>query len=224
MSHYISASPLPRECWGVIDPAAHRTSCPRGTLLYSEGQPAPGLYWLCSGRVKITGHCQHGKSVLLRLVHSGEAFAVSAAVLNAPSASTAETLTRCEIALLPEAEFLRLQSASLSLAKWVAQQVSLELHSAWRQSQFLATAHGNLAKLAYLLLLFTDDLGRKAPGRSVVINMTQDEIAGAIGSSRVTVNRLLRQLAKQRVVDPIRGSVFLLDPPALRAICVTGLA
>lgn len=46
--------------------------CPRGTVLFGEGQKAKGIFVLCEGRAKISIASAEGKVVVLRVAGAGE--------------------------------------------------------------------------------------------------------------------------------------------------------
>jgi CRP-like cAMP-binding protein len=55
--------------------------------------------------------------------------------------------------------------------------------------------------------------GARAPG--TVVPLTQDDIAGLAGTSRATVNRVLREEAARGTIELGRGKTVVLDPAAL---------
>ncbi|MEK7214339.1 MAG: helix-turn-helix domain-containing protein, partial [Chloroflexota bacterium] len=55
-------------------------------------------------------------------------------------------------------------------------------------------------------------------GVRVPLNMTQEEIAEAIGASRETVSRLMADFKRRRLIRTKGGSVFLLQPDNLRTL------
>jgi CRP-like cAMP-binding protein len=50
----------------------------------------------------------------------------------------------------------------------------------------------------------------------VRVPLTQDDIADLCGTTRPTVNKVLRELEEQGVVDIARGRISILDPGRLR--------
>ncbi len=49
----------------------------------------------------------------------------------------------------------------------------------------------------------------------VVIRLTQDDIAGLCGATRPSVNRLLGDLADQKILEVARGRIIITDLPRL---------
>src|ERR1700740_211617 len=65
---------------------------PKGTLLCLEGQPARGIYVLCTGRAKLSTTSAEGRSIILRVAEPGEVLGLTASLSNGPYEATVETL------------------------------------------------------------------------------------------------------------------------------------
>jgi len=50
----------------------------------------------------------------------------------------------------------------------------------------------------------------------IELPMTNQELANTIGTTRETVNRMLNQLKKQRILDTHRSEIIILDRDALK--------
>src|ERR1700685_40129 len=65
---------------------------PKGALLCIEGQPARGVFVLCTGRAKLSTTSSEGKSIILRIAEPGELLGMTAVVSSTPYEATVETL------------------------------------------------------------------------------------------------------------------------------------
>ena len=74
------------------------------------------------------------------------------------------------------------------------------------------------ARLARRLLDLCESQRSDTSGGVVTVTITQAELATMLGVSRESVNKELRQLAKDGLLRPRRGAVEVLELPALRAI------
>ncbi len=73
--------------------AIRQTSvCPKGTLLFVEGQPPRGLFIMCSGRAKLTVTSTGSRSLIVSVADAGEVLGLSAVMSNAAYDVSAETL------------------------------------------------------------------------------------------------------------------------------------
>src|SRR4051812_19025068 len=80
----------------------------RGTTLFAEGQPANGVYVLCSGRVKLSSYSEDGKALILRVGEAGEVLGLSASMCDTPYEATAEVIVRCQAHYFRRGDFLDL--------------------------------------------------------------------------------------------------------------------
>src|SRR5688500_6184019 len=65
-------------------------SFPRGTLLFSEGEQARGIYMICDGRVKLTTTSTEGRTLIARIAGPGDVLGASATLLQNQYETSAE--------------------------------------------------------------------------------------------------------------------------------------
>ncbi len=192
---------------------------PAGAELFVEGEAPRGVFILCNGRAKLTSASGSGKGVLLRTAEAGEVLGLSSVIAGQPYAVSATTLDPLQVNFIPRQTFLRFLRDNSAVAARVAEHLSMELHQAWKQTRLLTLAPDARGKLAKLLLQLAGKNGRRLPdGVRFVLNMSQGEIAEQIGSTRETVNRLLTDLKRRRLIAVKGSSVTLLNPEELRKL------
>lgn len=195
---------------------------PPRAILFAEGQPARGLFFLRAGEVILSKGTRDGKSIMLRAILPTCFFGLSSAVLNGLCPVSASTATHCEIGWISTSMFRKLQQRYHDVSAWAAEQLALELHTAWEHTMLLAAAVGNEAKLAYILLLLGGEPHTRSPRGPAIISMTQDEIAAAVGASRETVNRLLGTFRERGLIRTMRGSICIVRPQQLLSLAGAG--
>ena len=72
----------------IISSAAY----PKGATLFVEGQPARGVFILCSGRVKLSTSSADGKTLILRIAEPGEVLGLPATVTGTSYELTADII------------------------------------------------------------------------------------------------------------------------------------
>lgn len=200
------------------------TRAPRGAVIFLQGDPGDGAYFVLEGRVRVSKLAPDGTEYLLSLFEPGEAF--GAVVLfdggNYPATATAVTDTR--LACLRRADFLRLAPALPLASRAIARELGTRLRRAHDRLLSFTTrdAEGRLAEL--LLQLGSGPADGPAgepgagPGRAVRVECppTQQEMGDYIGSSRETVSRILSRWRRSGWVARERGGLAIRDPLALR--------
>ena len=100
---------------------------PAKAVLFREGRPASGVFVVRSGRVKLSLHCSHGKSLVVQFAGPGEPLGLGATISGRPYEVTAEATAPCEVAFLPRRQFLQFLAdhpkVSLQLVKLLCQDV-----------------------------------------------------------------------------------------------------
>ena len=118
---------LPGEALQCLGKIATLQRYPAKAVLFREGRPAIGVFVVRSGRVKLSLHCSHGKSLVVQFAGPGEPLGLGATISARPYEVTAEAAGLCEVAFLPRRPFLRLLAdhpkVSMDLVKLLCQDV-----------------------------------------------------------------------------------------------------
>ena len=168
---------------------------PRGRVLFAEGQPADGIYLLCSGRVKISISSAVGKKTILRIQQAGSLLGVNSVFKDVPYDVTVETLERCRIHFVSRSNFMKLLDISEAARVGVAHTLSNELSDLVEHMRSLLLSQSASERLVRLLLKWCDEQGGLGPER-VRLNpgLTHEEIAQIICATRETVTRPVAEL------------------------------
>lgn len=191
-----------------------------GTTIFSEGQPASGVYLLQRGAIKELSTSREGRSFILRFAHPGDIIGLSAILAHTPYCATAVTLIRSELAFVPVHLFRRWLAGHPELFAAFSHLLSLELRDAREQARMLALAEDSEAKLARWLLSWADRYGRATPEGIVIhLHVTREEIGASVGASRETVCRVLTRFKRRNLIRNGRGASLLLHAKELQAVC-----
>lgn len=192
---------------------ARRRRFARGEVVFHRGDPADTLHLIVRGRFAARLDTELGDTVTMSVHGPGDAFG-ELALLEAEQtrSTTVAALEAAGTYAVHRDDFTRLRQeypgVNEVLARLLAQRVR-------RTSELLAealfaTAETRvLRRLGELAVLY----GSGAPG--TIVPLSQNEIAGLAGTSRATVNRVLRAEAKRGTVELNRGQTILVDPAAL---------
>jgi CRP/FNR family transcriptional regulator len=83
-----------------ISSMAHGSNYPAGMILFSEKDPAPGVYIVLEGEVKLSMNSSDGRRLILRIAKKGEILGLASALSGRPCEMTAETLYPARIAAI----------------------------------------------------------------------------------------------------------------------------
>lgn len=128
-------------------------------------------------------------------------------------------LTAGSIARAPHERILRLTEDHPHLARvyWFTTNLDAAIHREWEVSLGRRTARERIAHLFCELRVRLELVGL-ADDQGYPLALTQQTLAECVGITTVHVNRTLKELRDDRVVDLSRGRVTIFDPARLEHI------
>jgi CRP-like cAMP-binding protein len=183
----------------------------KGQVLCSEGDPGDDLIVLEEGRVRVCRFTSSGQEIVLADVDAPGTFGELALIDGAPRAATVIAGSDVRVRYLHRQVILDLVTREPSVAISLMQGMAAMVRATnERLSDVLSLdVPGRLAKW---LLAHHDADGR------VALDQSQEGLARAIGTTRVSVNRTLHQFARRGLVDVREQIIVILDVAALRSI------
>lgn len=190
----------------------------RGTVLFSEGQPARGLYVLRAGRAKVSTSSSKGKVVILRIAQAGDMLGLNSVLKGSTYDATVELLERGQTDYIARTDLMDLLDRSERARTGLAEALSKELTEVVAHARSLLLPQSTSERLAAFLLKWSDERDEQPEGIKVNHGLTQEEIGQMICTSRETVTRLLADLKRQRVLSFARNAIFVNDVRALEVL------
>ncbi|GAA5123491.1 Crp/Fnr family transcriptional regulator [Haloechinothrix salitolerans] len=190
----------------------------RREIIWHEGDPGDTLHFIDEGRVAVRVTTPMGEMVTLSILGKGDAFG-ELALLDPGSVRTATVITLEPTMTLAihRDSFHALRNESSTIDAFLLSMMSAyvrRLSGQVLEALYLPVDKRVERQLARLATLYADRAGRDA---TVAIPLTQEEIAGLAGTTRATVNRVLRELEDAAIVSLSRGRVTVTDPRRLSA-------
>jgi CRP/FNR family transcriptional regulator, cyclic AMP receptor protein len=189
---------------------------PRGTALFTEGQPANGVYMLCAGRVKLSTYSEEGRSLIVRVAEPGEILGLSACVAGVTHEGSAQVIADCQVNFVRRSEFLSLLKNNSAAAMNAIRELSHLYHKAHAQICSLGLSVSAGDKLAKLLLDWSKKCDDGGAGVSIEMLYTHEEVAEMIGTSRETVTRMLKIFKDRGLIQIIGPHLLIPDKRRLR--------
>jgi CRP-like cAMP-binding protein len=189
---------------------ARRRTFARGEVVFHEHDPADSLHLIARGRVAVRITTPLGDTALLALRGPGEAFG-ELALVSGPEAlrsATVEALEPAETHAVYRREFDALRREHPQVGEVL---VALLADAVRRTNGLLLDAYYASAETRVLRRLA--ELAAAAPAGEV--RLTQEDLASLAGTSRATVNRVLRDARRRGTLELARSRVRVPDPAAL---------
>jgi len=190
----------------ALDPVKSVVNLPKHAKLLEEGQLPEGIFVLLHGSVKLFVGLKGGKTLILRVVQSGEVLGLSATMSGRPAEYTAETLSPTQFLYVPRKDFLALLDRHPEIWISVVEVLSHQLREAFSMIHYSSGSQPAIEKLGDLLEQWAAESGEASDrGTELKLPLTQEEIGQMIGVSRETVSRLLAEF-EQRGILQLEGS------------------
>jgi CRP/FNR family cyclic AMP-dependent transcriptional regulator len=195
---------------------ARRRTFRKGEVVFHRDDPADSLHLVVRGRFGARVLTPLGDSVLVDVLGPGQSFGELALLLpDARRSATVEALEAGETRSVFRDDFASLQREHPGVKDVLLRLMAEQLR---RATDRLVEAHyvdaETRVRRRLVELASTYDGG--------VVPLTQEDIAAMAGTSRATVNRVLREEAKRAVVALARGRTTVLELDSLRSRCAFG--
>lgn len=179
---------------------------PSGGIVVSE-EDGKWTGIVLSGMARVFLRTPDGRQVTLRHARAGGSIGIGA--LLGEGAVSAQAVTDCRVVRLDHEQVARLAEQDARLAMAIAEEVSLRLMETYRE--IVVRERGSLRqRLARQLLHFAGEQGDEA--QPLVLPMSHEALADAVGSAREVVSRHLARLQSEDIVALERGRITLIDP------------
>lgn len=201
---------FPVGIWETFATQRPPVRCSSGYLIYLQDTEATCFYYLKSGKVKSFIQSADGAERILNIHTTGSLFGEASFFDELPRVSSALALTPCEIVPIDRElvtqEFAQNPDLALAMMKYLARTVRM-LSEQVDQMAFRPAKW----RIANYLLTFSPVSGP--------VSCTQEDIAAAISSSRITVSRVLGEFARQGWISLGYRTIALLQPEQLQKLC-----
>ena len=172
----------------------------KGQDIFQEGGHPYGIYFVNSGKVKLSHSGDEGREQIVRLVKPGDLIGYKALISNAPYTATATVLEDSAVCFIPREVFLGLLQKDPTLALRMMQILSSELRRAEQKITHLAQKPVR-ERLAETLLTLKETYGLEDDEQTINVMLSREEIANLVGTATESAIRLLSEFRKEKVID-----------------------
>lgn len=187
----------------------------RGEFLCLQGEPSDRFFVVAAGSLEIQASSVDGRELVFTTLGPGAPIGEVSIFDAAPRSAGIRAQVRSEVLAIRRDVFMQLvaehPSIGASLARYLARMVR-RLSENVESSSFLPLSE----RLLVLVFSMAVDTGADVEG-AWRITATQQQLADRLGSSRESVNKLLRGWSGSGLVEIRRGSLYVPDGTALRS-------
>lgn len=181
----------------------------RQQLTFLAGE-ADAIFILKSGRVKVSYLSEEGREFIVMILGPGQ-------IYSRHSEALATALADTEVWLFSMPNFQRILASDPRIPLRLIRILGRILRRTNNAIRNLAFRKVSSRLINFLLEQEAEASGREKNSTTFELELTHEEIAALIGSSRQTVTSLLHQLAQEGLIALDHRRVTLLDPQSLKA-------
>jgi CRP-like cAMP-binding protein len=193
--------------------AARRRTFGRNEVVFHQGDPADSMHMIRKGRFAVRVRIPSGDIVTIAILGEGDAFGELALVGDETDRSaTVVSLEESETVSIARPDLDRLRHEQPQVNELLVRLLSARLrrtNALLAEALYVAADRRVIHRLRELAELYATD------GGAATIPLTQEEIATLAGTSRATVNRVLRAEEKAGALELTRGRTVVRDPTRL---------
>ncbi|BAQ65340.1 global nitrogen regulator NtcA [Geminocystis sp. NIES-3709] len=200
---------------GIYTPVVEKFE--RGKTIFFPGDPAERVYFLMKGAVKLSRVYEAGEEITVALLRENSVFGVLSLITGQKSDRFyhAVAFTPVELLSAPIEHFQRSLKDNPELSRLMLQGLSSRILQTELMIETLA--HRDMAsRLVSFLLILCRDFGVPSlNGITIDLKLSHQAIAEAIGSTRVTVTRLLGELRQDGMISINKKKITVHNPVGL---------
>lgn len=185
--------------------------CPSATPLLFKGQRASGAYFVLEGRLRVFSMAANGTEATLYFINPGETcvFALNSLFNDLLYPAWVQAVEESSVALIPGDMFRRLFAEEPVIRDLTVKTLSTLVFRLMAELEEVHSFKLN-QRLANLILVHGSAAGE--------LRMTQQQMAGHLGTTREVVARLIREFASAGLIETGRGRTRILNNQGLASM------
>lgn len=189
----------------------------RGKTIFFPGDPAERVYFLFKGAVKLSRVYEAGEEITVALLRENSVFGVLSLITGNRSDRFyhAVAFTPLELLSVPIEQVEKAMREDPELPMVMIQGLSSRILQTEMMIETLAHRDMGSRLVSFLLILCRDFGVPTTTGVTVDLKLSHQAIAEAIGSTRVTVTRLLGELRDQGMISIQKKRITVHNPLTL---------
>lgn len=189
----------------------------RGKTIFFPGDPAERVYFLLRGAVKLSRVYEAGEEITVALLRENSVFGVLSLITGHRSDRFyhAVAFTPVELLSVPIEQMEKALKDNPDLSMLMLQGLSSRILQTEMMIETLAHRDMGSRLVSFLLILCRDFGLPSTDGITIDLKLSHQAIAEAIGSTRVTVTRLLGDLRQEKKISIHKKKITVHNPVTL---------
>ncbi|MFC2089111.1 Crp/Fnr family transcriptional regulator [Calditrichota bacterium] len=200
-----------------IAKVAMRQKYKKDNMLLIEEEVGSTMFVILNGRVKISRISDDGREVILSILSEGDFFGEMSILDGQTRSANVVTLEDSEILVIRREDFLQMLHDFPQIAINLLKELAHRLRRSDSQIKSLSLQNAT-GKVASTLLRIADDSGKIHLGQVEIPRLPpQQDLANMAGTSRETISRVIKSLAKKGYLRKVGSKLIIHDYETFRS-------
>lgn len=182
----------------------------KGTVLFQQGDPGEAVYVVKEGSIKISMVDEDGKEYIIHIMKKGEVFAEATLFNSGPYPANAEAVEDTALIVLNNARLEDFIKANSELALELIKIMAKRLQDVSKQLNSLALRDA-IGRTISVLIRLAEEKGEKVEKGVIIRDISRQDLASMVGTTRETVTRILNQMSKGKLLELDRQKIIIKD-------------
>jgi len=189
----------------------------KDNMILIEEEIGSTMFIILEGRVKISRISEEGREVILSILSEGDFFGEMSILDGQNRSANVVTLDDSKIMIVRREDFLQMLHDYPQIAINLLKELAHRLRRSDSQIKSLSLQNAT-GKVASTLLRIADDSGKIHLGQVEIPRLPpQQDLANMAGTSRETISRVLKALAKEGYLKKEGSRLIILDYESFRS-------
>lgn len=187
----------------------------KGQIIITEGNKGDSIFIVKSGKVKIYQTSLDGKEIILDIKDPGSFFGEVVLFNDLSYPATVEAIENSEILNLKNNDIESIIISNSKIALEMIKVLNKRLFETQKKLKNMAFSD-TYVRTAQLILTLSEKYGKKVEGGlRLELNLTREELASLVGTSRETISRALSQFNKEGAISMKGRKIVITDKEKL---------
>jgi CRP/FNR family transcriptional regulator, cyclic AMP receptor protein len=192
----------------------------RGSVIFAQGSHAEHLYFIHHGQVRLYQVGPDGDERLAEILGPGQWFGCASLSDRGVYVSQAVAATQSQLSKVLASRLLSFAARNPQAAVEIIRNLAGSVQSAREEAARLVFQDCN-QRLVSAMLRFSDSAAATVQGDHIVLHLTHEQLAQAVGAARETISLALTEMRHRNLVRTGRNRLIF-NRDALRAFAANG--
>jgi CRP-like cAMP-binding protein len=199
-----------------IAASARQVRAARGKVLFHRGDPAPGMYVVIQGQIKLAFVAANGVEKVVDFRRNGDSFGEAVMFLETPHVVTAQALSDSLLLYIPREPIFERIEANPGFARKMIGGLSRQLHHLVADIEWLSTRSGTERVIGFLLRDCAVTSDEPAAAITLELPIAKGVIASRLNLTQEHFSRILHDLAADGLIEVHGRQIVVRDLQRLR--------